>query len=101
MTLPADFASNPENTKVVKAFTDKKRDPAGTFQLPAYSAVVVIADAITGTKSEDPAKVADFIHKNTFDTPIGKIGYDKKGDLTNFKFVVYQQKGDGSRALAP
>lgn len=101
MTLPADFASNPENAKVVKAFTDKKRDPAGTFQLPAYSAVVVIADAITGTKSEDPAKVADFIHKNTFDTPIGKIGYDKKGDLTNFKFVVYQQKGDGSRAPAP
>jgi len=101
MTLPADFASNPENAKIVAAFKDKKRDASGTFQLPAYSAVVVIAGGIAGAKSEDPSKVADFIHKNTFDTPIGKIGFDKKGDLTNFKFVVYEQKKDGSRVPAP
>ncbi len=101
MTLPADFSADPKNAKLVEAFKAKKRDATGTFQMPAYSAVVVITEAIKGAKSEDPVKVAKFIHSNTFDTPIGNIGYDKKGDLTNFKFVVYEAKKDGSRAPAP
>lgn len=101
MTLPADFSADPQNVKVVEAFKNKKRDATGTFQIPAYSAVVVIADGIKGAKSEDSAKVADYIHANTFDTPVGKIGFDKKGDLTNFKFVVYESKKDGSRVPAP
>ncbi len=101
MTLPADFSASPENAKIVQAFKDKKRDAAGTFQLPAYSAVVVISDAIAGAKTDDPVKVAEYIHANTFDTPIGKIGFDEKGDLTNFKFVIFQQSKDGSRAPAP
>ncbi|MEN3930992.1 high-affinity branched-chain amino acid ABC transporter substrate-binding protein [Microvirga sp. W0021] len=101
MTLPADFSADPENAKIVEQFKTKNRDASGTFQLPAYSAVVVIADAIKGAKSEDSVEVAEYIHGNTFNTPIGKIGFDKKGDLTNFKFVIYETKKDGSRVPAP
>ncbi len=101
MTLPADFSADANNAKIVQAFKDKGRDPSGTFQMPAYTAMVVIAEAIKGAKTDDPAKVGEYLHANTFDTPIGKVGFDKKGDLTNFKFVVYESKKDGSRAPAP
>jgi branched-chain amino acid transport system substrate-binding protein len=100
VTLPADFTTDPANADLVKAFADKKRDPNGPFQLTAYAAVQVIADSMAATKSTDPAKVAAHIHKGSFQTPIGKIEYDGKGDLKSFKFVVYEWHKDASKTEA-
>ena len=73
VTLPADFSADPANAGLVKAFADKKRDANGPFQMPAYAAVKIIGDAIAGAKSTDPTKVAAYMHKNAFTTPIGKV----------------------------
>lgn len=99
LTLPADFATEAKNAAIVKAFAAKKRDAHGPFQLLSYSAVQVIADSIKATKSTDPEKVAAYLHTNTFDTPLGALSFDKKGDLTSFKFVVYKWHKDGSKTL--
>jgi branched-chain amino acid transport system substrate-binding protein len=101
VTLPADFSADPANAEIVKAFADKQRDPNGPFPLPAYAAVQVIADAMTATQSVDPAKVAAQIHQGSFQTPIGTIEYDAKGDLKSFKFVVFEWHQDASKTLAP
>ncbi len=100
VTLPADFAADPANAALVKAFAAQKRDPNGPFQMPAYSGVKVIADAITATKSTDPTKVAAYIHANSFKTPIGTVEYDKKGDLKSFKFVVFTWHKDATKTEA-
>jgi branched-chain amino acid transport system substrate-binding protein len=100
VTLPADFAAEPGNAALVKAFAEQKRDPNGPFQLPAYSAVKVIADAIAGSKSTDPTKVAAYLHANVFKTPIGTVKYDKKGDLEAFKFVVFVWHKDATKTEA-
>ena len=100
VTLPADFAADPANAALVKAFAAAKRDPNGPFQMPAYSAVKIIADAITGAKSTDPDKVAAYIHGNSFKTPIGNVEYDKKGDLKAFKFVVFTWHKDATKTEA-
>lgn len=100
VTLPADFSADPANAALVKAFADKKRDPNGPFQMPAYAAVKIIGDAITGAKSTDPTKVAAYMHKNAFNTPIGKVEYDAKGDLKSFKFVVYTWHKDATKTAA-
>ena len=100
VTLPADFSAEPANAALVKAFADKKRDPNGPFQMPAYAAVKIIGDAITGAKSTDPTKVAAYMHKNAFNTPIGKVEYDAKGDLKSFKFVVYTWHKDATKTAA-
>lgn len=100
LTLPADFSQNPENKDIVKAFTDKKRNAAGAFQLTAYAATQVIADGIKGAKSTDPAKVIKYLHANTFDTPIGKVSWNKQGDLNSFEFQVFTWNQDGSKTLA-
>ncbi len=99
LTLPADFTQDPSNAAIVKAFKDKKRDPGGAFQLTAYSATKAIADGIKGAGADDPAKVAAFLHANTIESPIGKLSWNKQGDLKNFKFDVFTWHKDGSKTV--
>ncbi|MDT4827651.1 Leucine-, isoleucine-, valine-, threonine-, and alanine-binding protein [compost metagenome] len=96
VTLPADFTKLPGNESIVKAFKDAKRDPDGAFQMPAYAAVQILADSINAV-GEDPAKVADYMHKTAFNTGIGKVEYDAKGDLKNFEFAVYKWDKNGKK----
>lgn len=99
LTLPADFTQNAANAEIVKAFAAKKRNASGAFQMTAYTATQVIADGIKGAGSEDPTKVAKYLHANTFDTPIGKVAWNKQGDLTNFQFDVFVWHKDGSKSV--
>ncbi len=100
VTMPFDFATDPANAALVKAFADKKRDPNGPFQMPAYSGVKIIADAIAGAKTTNSVKVAEYMHKNSFHTPIGVVDYDAAGDLKSFKFVVYTWHKDATKSIA-
>jgi branched-chain amino acid transport system substrate-binding protein len=99
VTLPADFSQDPANAAVVKAFTDKKRNAAGAFQLTAYAATEAIADAIKAV-GPDSDKVAKYLHGHTVDTPIGKLSWNKQGDLNAFSFQVYTWHKDGSKTPA-
>ncbi|MBP6017874.1 MAG: branched-chain amino acid ABC transporter substrate-binding protein [Burkholderiaceae bacterium] len=99
VTLPADFTKDPSNAAIVKAFTDKKRDPSGAFQLTAYSATVAIADSIKGVGVDDPVKAAAWLHSNTVATPIGKLSWNKQGDLNDFKFDVFTWHKDGTKTV--
>lgn len=99
VTFPADFAANPKNAAIVKTFKDKKRDPSGGFQLSAFSGVRVLIDSIKAV-GDSPAKVAEHMHKTSFDTPIGNIAWDKNGDLKSYDFQVFEWHKDGSKSLA-
>ncbi|WP_447919935.1 branched-chain amino acid ABC transporter substrate-binding protein [Achromobacter aegrifaciens] len=99
LTLPADFTQNAANADIVKAFEAKKRNASGAFQMTAYTATQVIADGIKGAGSDDPTKVAKYLHANSFDTPIGKVSWNKQGDLTNFEFDVFTWHKDGSKTV--
>lgn len=90
VTLPKSFDADPANKAIVDALVADKKDPSGPFVFPAYSAVEVIAGGIAAAKSEDTAKVAAAIHAGTFKTPTGELSFDAKGDLKDFKFVVYE-----------
>ncbi|MCU1755465.1 MULTISPECIES: branched-chain amino acid ABC transporter substrate-binding protein [Pseudomonas] len=90
VTLPKSFDTDPENKAIADAIKADGKDPSGPFVFPAYSAVELIAQGITAAKSEDTAKVAEAIHAGTFKTPTGDLSYDAKGDLKDFKFVVYE-----------
>ena len=99
LTLPADFAANPKNAAIVKAFKDNKRDPSGAFQLSSYAAAQALIESIKAV-GDNPAKVADHLHKSNIDTAIGNIGWDKKGDLKSFDFQVFQWHKNGSKSIA-
>lgn len=96
ITAPADFATQPENAELAKAFKAQKIDPKGQFVIPAYAAVKVIADTATELKTEDPEKIAEAMHSGKdYSTPLGKISFQKNGDLKSFPFAVYVMNKDG------
>ncbi|MFC6671362.1 branched-chain amino acid ABC transporter substrate-binding protein [Marinobacterium aestuariivivens] len=96
-TAPKAFDQNPENQARVDAIKAKGEDPTGPFVFPAYSAVQVMVDTIQATGETDPFKMAEYIRSHEFDTAIGHVKYDEKGDLTESTFVVYQLHQDGSK----
>lgn len=97
VTLPSDFAAVPANAGLVQAFKDINEDPSGPFVMPAYAAVQVIADSMRATGSEESEKLANYMRQNSFNTPIGEVAFDKKGDLKEFQFVVYEWHADATK----
>ena len=100
ITQPADFSADPANAAIKQAFLNKKRDPVGGFQMPAYAAMQVLAQALAATGGSDTDKVADYIHSHSFKTAIGNIEFTPKGDLKAFKFDIYTWHKDGNSTLA-
>ena len=92
MTFPNDPRNDPKAAAVVKAFRDAHYDPEG-YTLYTYAAVQAYAEAANMAKTTDGTKVAAELHKGTFDTVIGKIKFDAKGDPSSKGFVVYVWKG--------
>ena len=90
VTLPKSFDADPANKAIADAIKADGKDPSGPFVFPAYSAVELIAKGIEAAKSQDTDKVAAAIHAGSFKTPTGTLSYDEKGDLKDFKFVVYE-----------
>jgi len=98
VTLPADFAANPKNAAIVKAFAAKKRNASGAFQMTAYAAAQVIMDSIKAV-GDDTQRVADYMHKTTFQTPLGATSWKAGGDLKDFEFQIFEWHQDGSKTL--
>jgi branched-chain amino acid transport system substrate-binding protein len=96
-TAPKSFDQNPENAALTEAFKARNEDPSGPFVFPAYAAIQVMTDAIKATGETDPYALAEYLRANRFDTTIGEIGFDARGDLTESTFMVYRLHADGSK----
>lgn len=95
VTLPADFTKRKGNEQILEHFKKYQRSPDGAFTMTAYAAVQVLADSINAVGT-DPSKVADYMHEHSFDTAIGKVDYDAKGDLKHFEFAVFRWDANGN-----
>ncbi|MCV6589278.1 MAG: branched-chain amino acid ABC transporter substrate-binding protein [Marinobacterium sp.] len=96
-TAPKSFDQNPVNQARVERIKAKGEDPTGPFVFTAYAAVELMQNAINKTGSTDPEEMAEYIRANPLETAIGKVAYDKKGDLTESTFQVFTLHQDGSK----
>jgi branched-chain amino acid transport system substrate-binding protein len=89
-------AAEARNLPSAKAVVEKIRaggfEPEG-YTLSTYAALQVWAAAANEAGSTDSAKVADTLRSHEWDTIIGKLGFDAKGDLTAAAYVWYIFKG--------
>ena len=92
MTFSPDARKNPMAAAAVKTFRDEHYEPEG-YTLYTYAALQAYAAAANAAKSTDGEKVSAALHKGTFDTVIGKIRFDEKGDPNAEAYVVYLWKG--------
>lgn len=89
MTFPADPRTRPSAAEVVKEFKAKNIDPEG-YVLYTYAALQVWAGAAEKAKTTDPKKVAEMIKSGgPWQTVLGDLSYDKKGDVTKADYVWY------------
>ena len=91
VTYPPDSAKSPEAAALVAAFRTAGIEPEG-FTLPTYAAIQIWAAAATAAGSIDGPKVAATIAGGTFDTVVGKVSFDEKGDAKLPAFVIYEWK---------
>lgn len=77
-------------------------DPLGFYLPPyAYAMMQVLEQAITATKSLDQAKLADYMHKNEFDTFVGKVRFAANGEWARPRMMTVQYHGIGGNTLDP
>jgi branched-chain amino acid transport system substrate-binding protein len=95
------FGPDPRNKPTAKAIVEKFKarniDPEG-YTLYTYAAFQVWSQAVTKVGSTDPKKVIDTIKAGEWDTVLGKMAFDSKGDTKAIDYVVYKWDAKGGYA---
>ena len=69
-------------------------DPLGYYLPPfAYAEMQVLTEAITKVGSLDEAKIADYIHKETFHTIVGDVKFAENGEWEKSRLIFVQYQG--------
>ncbi|MFA6506391.1 MAG: branched-chain amino acid ABC transporter substrate-binding protein [Treponemataceae bacterium] len=93
-TGPKDTSTNPLAVKAVADHKAKYKEEPGAFFLNAYAATMAVVNAIEKAKSTQYEAIVKALQSEYVETPLGKISFDKRGDVIGFGFSVYQvQKG--------
>src|SRR5215470_1306602 len=93
------FGPDPRKKATAKAIVEKFKakgiDPEG-YTLYTYAAMQVWAAAAAKAKSTDPKKVMETIKAGEWDTVLGKLSFDAKGDIKVIDYVVYKWDAKGN-----
>lgn len=91
-TFGPDMRLKPEARDVVAAIREEDAYEPDGYTLYAYGTVQAWAQAVKQAGSLKPEAVIDALKTGSFDTVLGKIGFDEKGDVTgisNFVWYVF------------
>ncbi len=89
VTFGPDPRDNPAAVAVVKKFRAAGYEPEG-YTLYSYAAVQAWAQAANAAGTTKLDAVIKRLKSTKFDTVLGKIGFDKKGDPTGETYVMYE-----------
>lgn len=92
-TGPMDTSKNPMAIAAIEQHKKTYGSDPGAFYLNAYAASQCILQAINKAGSTKPDAIANALRTNWFETPLGKISFDKNGDAKGIGFSMYQVKG--------
>jgi branched-chain amino acid transport system substrate-binding protein len=91
----ADIMANPDAAAVLQKYQERAPalgiDPLGyTFPPYAFSAMQILAEAVTATKSLDDAKIADYLRSHSFHTAVGDFSFGKDGEWAETRALFGQ-----------
>jgi branched-chain amino acid transport system substrate-binding protein len=89
MTFSPDPRKNEVAAPVVAAFEAAGYDPEG-YTLYTYAAIQVWAQAAEQAGSTDLDAVIEQLQGNQFDTVLGPVSFDDKGDVEGAAYVMYE-----------
>jgi len=88
-TFGPDIRRKPEAQDVAAAIREEDAYEPEGFTLYSYGAVQAWAQAVEQAGSLKPKAVIKVLRKGSFDTVLGKIGFDEKGDVTGMSTFVW------------
>jgi branched-chain amino acid transport system substrate-binding protein len=94
-TFGPDPRNKPSAKAIVEKFKAKSIDPEG-YTLYTYAAIQVWSQAAKKAGTTDAKKVMATIKGGTWDTVLGKMEYDAKGDIKQLDYVVYKWDDKGN-----
>jgi branched-chain amino acid transport system substrate-binding protein len=89
MTFSPDPRKNPKVAPLVEKFKAQGSNAEG-YTLYTYAAIQVFVEAVKRAGGADAAKIRAELAKGGFETVLGKIGFDAKGDVTAPGYVFYE-----------
>jgi len=89
MTFSPDPRKNPGVEGLVQKFRDKGIEPEG-YVLYTYAAVQAWAAAAEEAGTTDTEEVVEALNAGTFDTVLGELKFDDKGDVSLPGYVFYE-----------
>ncbi len=89
MTFSPDPRKNPKVAPLVEKFKKQGSNAEG-YTLYTYGAIQVFAEAAKRVGGLDAAKLRAEMAKGKFETVLGEIGFDAKGDVTAPGYVFYE-----------
>ncbi|MBU2582188.1 MAG: branched-chain amino acid ABC transporter substrate-binding protein [Alphaproteobacteria bacterium] len=97
MTFAPDPRKRPEAADALKKF-EEKGVSTEAYTLYSYAVVQIIKQAAEAAGSTDPKTVADQMRSGKeFETVIGKIAFDDKGDVNRLDYTIYTWQNTGDR----
>ena len=98
LTFGPDHRESEAAREVVDRFRAQGFEPAG-YTLYSYGAVQVWAEAVEKAGTLELDAVIETLRSDEFDTVLGRIGFDEKGDVTAPGYVWYVWKDGEHRQL--
>jgi branched-chain amino acid transport system substrate-binding protein len=99
-TFGPDMRLKPEARDVVAAIREEDAYEPDGFTLYSYGAVQAWAQAVKQAGSLKPKAVIKALREGSFDTVLGKIGFDAKGDITGISNFVWYVFGNEDYSMA-
>src|ERR1700690_2494146 len=94
-TFGPDPRNNPAAKAIVEKFKARNIDPEG-YTLYTYAAMQVWSQAATKAGSTDAKKVMDKIKAGAWETVMGNLSFDAKGDIKQDSYVVWRWDSKGN-----
>ncbi|MYE19148.1 MAG: branched-chain amino acid ABC transporter substrate-binding protein [Rhodospirillales bacterium] len=90
MTFSPDPRKNPEAADVVKRFREELNYEPEGYTLYTYAAIQAWAQAAESAGSLEPDAIKAALKGGTFETVLGTLSFDEKGDIEGPSYVFYE-----------
>ncbi len=100
LTFGKDFNAMPGAADFIKKYTDTFHQPVGAYSVYGYDAANVILTAMTKAGTTDADKVSAVMKSQPFDTILGQIEFNEKGDVKESGYVIWTIKDGKFQVLA-
>ena len=91
-TLPAWGEEVPSAAETVRSY-ESRFGELGPYSIYGYVAAQVMLEGVRRAGAADGAAIARALHEGTYETVLGPISFDDKGDTRSAPYVVYVTRG--------